>query len=382
MNASGNLQTGVNWDLALQNARQTAAAGAKPISKAQVEGLREALSIADLWLDAATTISALTTEPKLLTRELWVQDAMPLFKALSEPVANRMSGALSEHMQQHAPEELSQIMESAGALMRSAGGALFGMQLGQAIGKMASQALSGGDIGLPIFAEQRAAFVPQNIGEFMSDLGVDQRETLIYLAVRELAHTRLFKHSKWLREHVVAQINAYAHDISIDDSKLAELADSDALSNPEELRGILESGALIADRTQEQQRALESIETLLALIEGWVEAVTQDATKLLPKSVAIAEAVRRRRAVGGPAEQTFGTLAGLELRPRRLREATELWRVLGAELGAETRDSLWDHPDLLPTGADIDAPQQLVARLRGEPGGDDFDQALRDLLGD
>ncbi|MFM5904792.1 MAG: zinc-dependent metalloprotease [Micrococcales bacterium] len=382
MSAGGNLQSGVNWDLALQHARQTAVAGEKPITQAQIEGLREALSIAELWLDAATTMSGLATEPKLLTRDLWVQDAMPLFKLLSEPVANRMSGALSEHMQQHAPEELSQLMESAGALMKSAGGALFGMQLGQAIGKLASQALSGGDIGLPLFAEQRAAFVPQNIGEFMADLGVDQRETLIYLSVRELAHTRLFKHSKWLREHVVTQINAYAQDISIDDSKLADLADSEALSNPEELKGILESGALIADRTPEQQRALESIETLLALVEGWVEAVTQDATKLLPKSAAIAEAVRRRRAVGGPAEQTFGTLVGLELRPRRLREATELWRVLGTELGYEQRDSLWDHPDLLPTAADIDAPTVLVNRLRGGSSGDDFDQALRDLLGE
>lgn len=381
MSASGAVESGVNWDLALQNAKQTAAAQSKPISLAQREGLREALGIAQLWLDGATAISGLATEPKLLTRELWVEDAMPLFRALSEPVANRMSGALSEHMQQNAPEELSQIMASAGQLMKSAGGALFGMQLGQAIGRMSSQALSGGDIGLPIFAEQRAAFLPQNIGEFLVDLGVDQREALIYLSVRELAHARLFKHSKWLREHVVAQINAYAHDISIDDSKLIELAETEALSNPEELRGVLESGALIADRTPEQQRALESIETLLALIEGWVEAVTQQATQLLPKSAAIAEAVRRRRAVGGPAEQTFGTLVGLELRPRRLREATAMWRLVGEQLGADARDALWDHPDLVPTAADIDAPQQLVARLSGNQDGDDMDKALRDLLG-
>ena len=70
---------------------------------------------------------------------------------------------------------------------------------------------------------------------------------------------------------------------------------------------------------------LERIETMLALIEGWVEAVSENATALLPKSSAIAEAVRRRRATGGPAELTFGTLVGLELKPRKVREATAMW---------------------------------------------------------
>ena len=109
--------------------------------------------------------------------------------------------------------------------------------------------------------------------------------------------------------------------------------------------------------------------------------VTEAAVARLPRASAIGETVRRRRASGGPAEKTFGTLIGLELRPRRLREAATLWRELGHKLGNEGRDALWDHPDLVPTAADIDAPQQLVARLSGNQDGDDMDKALRDLLG-
>jgi putative hydrolase len=122
---------------------------------------------------------------------------------------------------------------------------------------------------------------------------------------------------------------------------------------------------------------------MLALIEGWVDVVTEDATKLLPKSAAISEAVRRRRATGGPAEQTFGTIVGLELRPRKLREAAEMWRRIGAALGSEKRDSLWDHPDLVPREDDISNPSQLIDKLSGtDLQGDEIDQALRDLLGE
>jgi hypothetical protein len=87
----------------------------------------------------------------------------------------------------------------------------------------------------------------------------------------------------------------------------------------------------------------------------------------LPQADALAEAIRRRRATGGPAERTFATLVGLELRPRRLREAAAIWQGLTAERGIAGRDRIWAHPDLLPTADDFDDPDGFV---RGRP---DFD---------
>ncbi|HEY8590358.1 MAG TPA: zinc-dependent metalloprotease, partial [Naasia sp.] len=102
----------------------------------------------------------------------------------------------------------------------------------------------------------------------------------------------------------------------------------------------------------------------------------------LPKAEAVAETVRRRRASGGPAEHAFATLVGLELRPRRLREAARMWQIVGDSLGPEQRDALWSHPDLLPTSADIDDPEALVRRLKDPSSRDDVDQAIEDLLRD
>src|SRR5262249_47696994 len=80
-----------------------------------------------------------------------------------------------------------------------------------------------------------------------------------------------------------------------------------------------------------------------------------------PRAPARAEAVRRRRATGGPAEHTFATLVGLELRPRRSREAAAIWRGLTEARGIEGRDAVWAHPDLLPTAEDFDDPAGFVA---------------------
>ncbi len=370
---------GVNWKAAGEQAKQLARTGGLAITEDQRARIETAKQLASLWLDSATTIPAVNTDPKLLTRELWVADALPLFQQLSAPVAERMASALTEVMQKNLPPELGEAAKGAGKFMRAAGGALFAAQLGHAIGKLSQHVQGGSDIGIALFAD-RAAFVPQNIAEFTNELEVEIDQAYLFVVARELAFARLYKHSRWLRDALIAQIAAYASEISIDDESLRDLAEQADLNNPEDLRRVLESGALIAKRTEEQERALASIETLLALIEGWVEAITEESTKLLPKSQALSEAIRRRRAAGGPAELTFGTLVGLELRPRRQREAAALFRLLGDRLDPAKRDSLWEHPDLLPSGEEIDHPELLIARLTGGSAADGIDDALKDWL--
>jgi putative hydrolase len=383
LGSQDNADGSVNWKLATDQARAIAREGAHSIADESRSSIRDAIAIGSLWLDQATAMPGVNAEPKLLTRELWVADAMPLFEALSAPVANRMSEALAQNLRDNAPEELSAVLGNASGLMRSAGGALFAMQLGQAIGKLSAEVISGGDIGLPIFEDQRAAFVPQNIKPFIDGLEVESDQAYIFLTIREMAHTRLFKHSKWLRDSIVSQIANYASGIKIDNQRINEIAEDFTSTNSDELKRALETGAFIAERTEDQQQVLDRIETVLALIEGWVDVVTEEATKLLPKAAAISEAVRRRRATGGPAEQTFGTIVGLDLRPRKLRESAAMWRQIGDSVGVEKRDSVWDHPDLLPRESDIANPGALIAKLRGEGDvGDAMDEALRELLGE
>ena len=383
LGSQDNANGAVNWKLATDQARAIAREGAYGVSEESRKAIRDACAIGSLWLDQATTMAGVNSEPKLLTRELWVADAMPLFEALSAPVANRMSEALAQNLKDNAPAELSSILGNASGLMRSAGGALFAMQLGQAIGKLSAEVVSGGDIGLPLFQDQRTAYLTQNLTTFIEGLEIEQDQAYIFLCVREMAHTRLFKHSKWLRDSIVSQVSNYASDIKIDNERINEIAEDFNATNPDELKRALETGAFIAERSEEQQAVLDRIETVLALIEGWVEVVTEDATKLLPKAMAISESIRRRRATGGPAEQTFGAIVGLELRPRRLREAAEMWRQIGNAVGIEKRDSVWDHPDLLPRDADISNPSTLIAKLSGQSApGDAMDEALRELLGE
>lgn len=375
----------INWQAATDQAVTLANGEAVPTSAEQRAALDQAFSIAALWLDDVTGITELTSVPKLLTRAEWARATMPVWTQLAEPVATSISDALTRVLREQAPEEFQGMVENAGALLRSIGGALFAMQLGQVVGQLSMEVVSGGDVGIPLLDDNQAAILPQNVAAFGDGLDIPDDQVQLYLAVREIAHARLFRHARWLRLHLISSITEFARGIRIDTDRLESLADGFDPSNPEELRQAMVDGSLIPPKTDAQLATLARLETILALVEGWVDVVTARATARLPKADAIAEMVRRRRATGGPAESAFSTLVGLELRPRRLREAAAMWQQITDAVGDEQRDALWSHPDVIPTGEDIDDPAALIARLearaRGEvPEPDDFDTALENLL--
>ncbi|UCR90655.1 zinc-dependent metalloprotease [Mycetocola spongiae] len=382
---SGAANGEVNWSVADEQARKLANTGSVETTPEVRAQLEQALNIAALWLADATQLSALSATPSLVSRAEWSRLSMPVWTQLAEPVATSISDALGRVLAEQAPEEMRGMIENASQMLRSVGGALFALQLGQVVGQLSTEVVSGGDIGIPLMEDNHAVLIPQNIAAFGEGLDIPVDQIQIYLAVRELAHARLFRNARWLRLHLISSITAFARGINIDTERMESLAEDFDPSNPEQLREALSNGSLIPPKSEEQLATLARLETTLALIEGWVDVVTTRATTRLPRAQALSETVKRRRATGGPAESAFSTLVGLELRPRRLREAAAMWQTVTDAVGDEARDALWSHPDLVPTSADIDDPAALVARLeaaaRGEaPARDEMDDALEALL--
>ncbi|QAY73593.1 zinc-dependent metalloprotease [Agromyces protaetiae] len=383
--AMANAGDGIDWSIALKQGEQRASVEQRQLDDAERARFDQAFQVASLWLDEAVDVSSLPQGPELLTRRAWVAATMPVWTQVAEPVALSIADSLTKVMSEQAPEEMRSMIQGATGMLRGIGGTLFAMQLGQVVGQLATEVVSGGDIGIPLMEDGRASILPQNVAEFGADLEIASDQIELYLAVREIAHARLFRHARWLRLHLVTAITTYARGIGIDIEKLEELAEGFDPSNTDALRSAVENGALIKPRSDSQQAALDRLETMLALVEGWVDVVTADATTRLPGADRIAETIRRRRASGGPAESALATLVGLELRPRRLREAAAMWRAVTDAVGVAQRDALWAHPDLLPLAADLDDPAGLVARLTGtdaevNSADDEFDQALEQLL--
>ena len=370
----------VNWNLAKDVARKTVAQSADPSpTEKDKNAVTDVLRLADHWLDQATDFPSGVNTSVAWSRAEWIEETMDVWRRLVEPVAEHVVGAMGSAL----PEEAKAMAGPLLGMLSKAGGAMFGTQVGQAVGGLAGEVLTASDIGLPLGPPGKAALVPSNVRTFAQGLDVGEEDVLVYLALREAAHQRLFSHVPWLRAHLLAAVEDYGRGTTIDVSKIeSKMTEIDPM-NPSSLQKALEGGLFEPEKTPAQMAALGRLETTLALVEGWVDEVVGQATESrMPAAAKMQEAVRRRRAAGGPAESTFAALVGLELRPRRLRDASALWGSLRSREGHQGRDAVWAHPDLLPTSADLDDPLGFREQMEQPEAITDaeFDAALSDLL--
>lgn len=289
----------VNWDMAKDIARQTVAQGTAdgtkdasvgPADRAWVE---EAVRLADLWLDGATSLPSGAGSAVAWSRAEWVEATLPVWKDLVDPVAERVGAAMGDVL----PEEMQAMAGPLLGMMRSMGGAMFGTQIGQALGTLAGEVVGSTDVGLPLGPAGKAALLPANVAAFGNGLGVPQEEVRLYLALREAAHQRLFAHVPWLRAHLFGAVEGYARGIKVDTAKLEDAVGQLDPSNPEALQDALQQGMFQPEDTPEQKAALARLETALALVEGWVDAVVHAAAaptcrRLPPSARPCAAAVR------------------------------------------------------------------------------------------
>src|SRR5215211_7510610 len=379
--------SGVNWAVTKDTARKTVASlGPDPTPDAgQRRALAESASIAEVWLDEATAFPRVSASVAAWSRADWIENTMPVWQRLVEPVAAHIADAM-EGALNFGGEEAAAMPGLAGMkqMLRTSGASMFGLQLGQGLGQLATEVVGATDIGLPLSEQGQVALLPTNVRAFGEGLEQSSTDVTLYLALRESARQRLFASAPWLREQMLALVEQYAEGITIDTSALEQAVSQLDPSNLEELGGTFEGGLFEPQKTPAQLATLERLETMLALVEGWVDEVVSQATaKWMPSATALAETVRRARATGGPAEATFATLVGLELRPRRMRDAANLWAAVRAARGVEGRDAIWSHPDLLPTSADLDDPLGFVAgESKAEDSEASFDRALAELLDD
>ena len=357
----------VPWDV-VQRAVDEKMAGVKDPAPTTADRSRfdDAVLLADAWLDQATSLPS-HGELEVWSRRQWIDKTAKQWLQLVHPLASRATDAMGPRALMASdmiPPEFAAVMDGPmGQLMDNLGSIIFATQVGQGLAELSGSVLTTADIGVCVTDDSRAALVLTNLDGFSEDLGVTSTDIDLYLTLRARAHQRLTAHAPWLTALFTAAIDDYARGLSLDLSVLQEQIEALNPNDPAALSESLASGVFAPPETQEQLDAQARLETLIALIDGWIDDVVTQASGAMTSAVALRETLQRRRATGGPAEQTFASLVGLELRPRRVREASQLWARIREQRGVAGRDALWAHPDLLPTGEDIDSPDHFLRAI-------------------
>jgi putative hydrolase len=378
---TGQAGSGSEGVLSISTARDTAkkfvsAQGLKPLGTKDLDVVKSAFEISEVWLDEATLFPAAPTTPTAASRLDWVNETMAGWHKTMEPLAAGLSAAISNLLDQAMNAQAGEStegqppIEMITMMLRSFIGTMIATQLGQSIGTLSTSVTGAHDVGLPLLDPARAIVIPENIELWAADLEIAKSEVFIYHALREGAVARLFANNPWLVSYIQSAVIEYGKGINIDIDAIQRQA-QDAFEKAQENLGegateqdamgfALDSGIFTPEESPSQKVALLKLETVFALIDGWTDEVTALAAgDRLPAIEQLRETLRRRRAAAAPAQQLFSSMLGLQVSPKLTREASAFWKKIREVKSIADRDQIWS--GLLPTADDLLDPEKFLA---------------------
>ena len=320
----------------------------------------DALRVADLWLDQHLSFTSTQLPGQTWNRAQWVNGSVATWCAVVEPLSNSLGSAVGSALSAEAEPEMAGmagILAQMNEMMKKIGGVMFATQLAEALKTAAETVTGAGDVGIPLIDPVRAILIPENVLKYADGLNIPFGEVLHYLALREQASARLFTHTPWLSDAITDSVKAYSAGIHVNIEKVQ--GDFEQLSgNPEAINEAIQNGLFAPEESEAQRLALKRLESLIALVEGWIDEVSaQAADAQLPHSQALREMSRRRRATEGPLQRIFAALLGLEVSPRKARDAAHFFKIQGEIHGNEYRDGLWESIGSLPLAEELSSPE-------------------------
>jgi coenzyme F420 biosynthesis associated uncharacterized protein len=286
---------------------------------------------------------------KVVDRSDWVAANIASYRRLLRPVL----GALEERMT---------------GPVAMVSGKIAGAEMGALLGWMSSRVL--GQYDLLVLEDEDPEdqdlvyYVGPNILALEKKHSFPPEQFRMWVALHEVTHRTQFTGVPWLRHYFLGLVE-----------QLVGMADPDpgrffvALGRIAEWirtgENPLEEGGLSALLASEEQRAvMERVGGLMSLLEGHGDVVMdRAAVHLVPQADRFGKVLRARRKEMGVATKMVQRLIGLEAKLNQYERGERFIEVVEADGGPGLLNRAFEQPENLPTMAEIDEPEQWLARI-------------------
>lgn len=353
----------VDWAVAAKTAAALVPPGPRLSARqarAEADGLRSAADAAVGHVHRLTGLDAaagLRDTPVLVVdRPTWAQANTQSFRALLGPTF--------DHLAATRPQEYA---ASTTAVATAATGA----ELGGLLAFLGSKVLGQYD---PFAAAGRLLLVAPNVAAVRAEINVVPEDFRLWVCLHEQTHRVQFAAAPWLAGHLQQQITALSTSLfdssdSLPERLRAALAaalpgrrDDDAVGTG----GAAGPGGLLGALQDEEGRVrLSHLTAVMSLLEGHANVVMDAVDAEVVETV---KTIRRRFDARGDRrsllERFVRRLIGMDAKMRQYADGQRFVDAAIAELGQDGFNVVWDDPALLPTEAEIHAPEAWAARMR------------------
>ena len=289
--------------------------------------------------------------PEVVTRPEWASVNLDTLALVLDPVAARLEARLS----------------SAGPLagpLRAALSAALAAECGLVMGYVSQRVIGQYDVSLlGGDAPPRLLFVAPNLTKAVRELEVDADPFQRWICAHELTHVFQFQGVPWLRGHLSEMIRSYLAtvEVRVQGNTAGALA---KLGRPAELVESFRQGGLAAlVQSPEQQGLLDTMQAVMAVIEGYGEHVMDAiAAEAIPGHERLREAMDRRRRSRSAPERLVERLLGLDIKLRQYELGKRFCDAVVKEAGIEGLNVVWRAPEMLPSARELEHPGEWLDR--------------------
>jgi uncharacterized protein (DUF2342 family) len=384
----------IDWRAAQRIGELVAGTGGRD----QYGGVRAA-SVEPLVRDFAGRVSSYsglepqTDLPTLETvdRQAWIAANLKTMRPMLAPLGESMNG------------DSSRLLGPLRGPLRSVSGLLLGAQVGALTGVLSQRVLGQYDLSLlDASVPPRLLLLAPNLAGAARNLGVDRDELVLWVSIHEITHAVQFSGAPWLRDHLGGMLRELIDGLQV---KLAgRSASEDAVKgengagenradgggrrggwipnlgermggrslNQSDLRELVERarrGELLRlTLGDERWQLVERMQATMSLVEGHAEH-TMDAVgaEVLPSLERLRTAMNRRRETRGLPWRVLERLLGLELKLKQYEVGKRFCDAVVQAEGPQALAHVWSGPEMLPSTAELAAPELWLARTHVPP---------------
>ncbi|HEX7225864.1 MAG TPA: zinc-dependent metalloprotease [Candidatus Limnocylindria bacterium] len=202
----------------------------------------------------------------------------------------------------------------------------------------------------------RLHFVEPNIVGTAAAMRLPRDEFRTFIALHEATHAFEFEAHAWLRPYFAGLVAETVEQLAAESGGLmGRVREAIAGGEGHWIERIMTPG---------QRESFNKTQALMSLLEGYSNHVMNAAgARILPNFTEIHDRFERRGERRNAVERAIMRLTGLDLKMEQYAAGERFADAVIALRGREFLNRVWTGPDLLPTLAEIRAPDTWVARM-------------------
>lgn len=336
-----------------------------PIDRMSLEQL---VRVAELQIGEATGLRTSTAGPLTIvpvTKADWVRKSMVAYKPVLEQLAAAMA---SPPVDSSDPQMM--MLEQMFSAMRPM---MVNMTTGSMVGHLGSGAIGTYDLPLPRPGNDELLVVVSNLDEFGNEWSLDKEELRMWIALSEVAHHAVLSvpHVAKAMSAVLGRYtNAFRNDPTMMNEAFDGLGELGDLSDLAGLQARIQEAfgdpmAMLGSmRSPEQEAILPELDTLVAVVVGYVDHIMDEVgTKLISNYAMLTEALRRRRVTTADSDRFVQRLLGLDLDQEHYERGRTFIDGIVERSDRDALSRLWQSEEALPTPTELTSPGLWLSRM-------------------